>query len=166
MGSAIAGIISPKLARKLCTNCRKLRTTTKYEKDIFKGALGIDVNQIYDEVGCPECMGGYKGRIPIHEVLLLTQEIRDAISAGTSKAELRELVFSDDTNINTMLQDGLCKVLTGETTMDEILRLIQLDDEDMNSFDALVMNIMTTSNKETDNEDNSTEKNELETFSF
>jgi len=137
LGAAISGIISQKLARKLCTNCRELRPTTDYEKTIFKNNLGIDVNEIYEAKGCSECTGGYKGRIPIHEVLLINQDIKDAISAGMSKAKLRELVFSENSNINTMLQDGLRKVLNGETSVDEILRLIELDDEKLNSYEIM-----------------------------
>ena len=97
----------------------------------------MDVNEIYESNGCDACSGGYKGRLPLHEVLLINQEIKDAISSGLSKSKLRELVFSENSGINTMLQDGLRKVLTGETSMDEILRLIQLDDERMNSYDLL-----------------------------
>lgn len=134
LGSAISGIISQKLARKLCDKCKHLRPTTEYEKEVFKKALGLDVNEIYEEVGCSECTGGYKGRIPIHEVLMINDDIKDAISSGMSKAKLRELVFAENSEINTMLQDGLRKVLTGETSMDEILRLIQLDDDMMNSY--------------------------------
>lgn len=137
LGAAISGIVSQKLARRLCDKCRHLRPTTDYEKSIFKGALGLDVNEIYEAVGCDACGGGYKGRLPLHEVLLINQEIKDAISSGMSKAKLRELVFSENSGINTMLQDGLRKVLTGETSMDEILRLIQLDDERMNSYELL-----------------------------
>ena len=137
LGAAISGIVSQKLARRLCDKCKKLRPTTDYEKSIFKGALGLDVNEIYESNGCDACSGGYKGRLPLHEVLLINQDIKDAISSGLSKSKLRELVFSENSGINTMLQDGLRKVLTGETSMDEILRLIQLDDERMNSYDLL-----------------------------
>ncbi len=137
LGAAISGIVSQKLARRLCDKCKRLRPTTDYEKSIFKGALGLDVNEIYESNGCDACSGGYKGRLPLHEVLLINQEIKDAISSGLSKSKLRELVFSENSGINTMLQDGLRKVLTGETSMDEILRLIQLDDERMNSYDLL-----------------------------
>lgn len=148
LGSAISGIISQKLARRLCPHCKVLRPTSEYEKKVFKSALGLDVNEIYEAKGCSECTGGYKGRLPIHEVLYINQDIKDAISAGKSKAELRELVFAEKTEINTMLQDGLRKVLTGKTSMDEILRLIQLDDEVMNSYEALGFNAIKEDKKE------------------
>ncbi len=163
LGSAISGIISQKLARKLCSSCKKLRPTTDYEKSVFKNALGLEVNEIYESVGCPECSNGYKGRVPIHEVLLINQDIKDAISSGMSKAKLRELVFADTSNINTMLQDGLRKVLTGETSMDEILKLIQLDDEQMNSYQLLGLDNVAKSKEEITEEE---KKDELEQFSI
>lgn len=127
LGSAISGIISQKLARKLCKRCRGSRPTNIYEKKIFKEALNIDVDNIYTPVGCSECHAGYKGRIAIHEVLKVNQEIQDAITVNISKDKLRELVYSSGTI--TMLQDGLAKVVEGETTFEEILKLIDLEDD-------------------------------------
>ncbi len=127
LGAALSGIISQKLARKLCTKCRRARKTNDYEKKVFKSALNIDVNEIYEPVGCDECHQGYAGRIAIHEVLLINQEIRDAIIRNTDKEVLRKLVYSSGTI--TMLQDGLEKVVTGETTFEEIIKLIDLEDD-------------------------------------
>ncbi|MDD2208334.1 MAG: GspE/PulE family protein [Bacilli bacterium] len=127
LGSALAGIISQKLARKLCKKCRGSRQTNQYEKDIFKKTLNIDVDSIYTAVGCPECHAGYAGRIAIHEVLRLNQEIQDAITSSQNKETLRKLVYSSGTI--TMLQDGLAKVVEGQTTFEEILKLIDLEDD-------------------------------------
>lgn len=127
LGAALEGIISQKLARRLCKKCRKARPTTDYEKKVFKKALNLDITEIYSPVGCDDCHSGYKGRIGIHEVLLITQEIRDAIIRNMEKSELRKLVYSSGTI--TLLQDGLSKVVSGETTFEEILKLIDLDDD-------------------------------------
>ena len=128
LGSSLEGVISQKLARRLCPKCKKLRPTTEYEKEAFKKALNEDVKEIYIPQGCPECDSGYRGRIAIHEVLLINQAIRDAITKGVDKSVLRKLVYGvGDTD--TMLQDGLKKVLLGETSFDEILKLIDLDDD-------------------------------------
>lgn len=127
LASALEGIISQKLARKLCTKCRKLRNTNNYEKNLFRTILGLEVNQVYEPVGCPECSFGFKGRVAIHEVLLINQEIRDAISNGTTKEDLRNLVYNKD--VITMIQDGFYKILAGFTTITEVLKLIDLDDE-------------------------------------
>lgn len=128
LGSSLSGIVSQKLARRLCEKCKTKRPVTDYEKEIFKRALDIDVKEIYEPVGCSECNHGYRGRIAIHEVLLLNQEIKDAIVKGVSKSYLRKLVYGKD-GTETMLQDGLEKVLEGKTSFDEILKLIDLDDD-------------------------------------
>ena len=127
LASALSGIVSQKLARKLCDKCKQARETTTYEKQMFKNYLGLDINQIHEAVGCPECSGGYKGRVALQEVLLISPNIRDAISSKISKAELRNLVYSDD--VITLLQDGLYKVIAGLTTTEEVIKLVESDDE-------------------------------------
>ncbi len=127
LASALTGIISQKLARRLCPHCKTKRPTNEYEKSLFKNVLGKDVNEVYAVNGCEICNTGYEGRIAIHEVLLINQEIRDAISENVPKEKLRELVYKAD--VVTLLQDGLEKVIKGETTFEEILRLIELDND-------------------------------------
>lgn len=127
LGAALTGIISQKLARRLCKHCRTSRAATDYEQKVFKEALNIDVKEIYEPHGCEYCHQGYAGRIAIHEVLLINQEIRDAIVRNAPKPELRKLVYKSGTI--TMLQDGLAKVVSGETTFEEILKLIDLEDD-------------------------------------
>lgn len=127
LSSALEGIISQKLARRLCEKCRKVRDTNDYEKNLFRTVLGLEVKQVYEPVGCPECSFGFKGRVALHEVLLINQDIRDAISNNVSREELRNLVYSKD--VITMIQDGFYKVLAGFTTITEVLKLIELDDE-------------------------------------
>ncbi|MBQ9181516.1 MAG: type II/IV secretion system protein [Bacilli bacterium] len=128
LSSSLTGIISQKLARRLCPKCKKLRPTNDYEKELFKKVLNKDINEIYDTVGCEECGNGYHGRIAIHEVLLINQEIKDAVSSGVKKDVLRELVYKSD--VTTLLQDGLEKVVNGITTFEELLKIIELDDDD------------------------------------
>ncbi len=131
LASALTGIVSQKLARKLCDKCKKKRPVTVTEKNLFTSVLGINVDEVFEPnpSGCPNCSHGYRGRIAIQEVLLINQDIRDAISAGIRKNELRKLVYSKD--VITMLQDGLFKVIAGFTTTDEILKLIEVEDENL-----------------------------------
>jgi len=157
LGTALSGIISQKLARRLCTKCRKPKATTDYEKKVLKRALNLDINEIYEPVGCDECHDGYKGRIAIHEVLLITQEIKDAIIRNDEKSKLRKLVYGSGTI--TMLQDGLAKVVAGETTFEEILKLIDLED-DLGTDTNLGLK-ETLKNSETSNNSN---KNMIETL--
>ena len=131
LASSLEGIISQVLARKLCPKCRKLRKTNEYEKKLFKEVLNKEIEEIYTTEGCEECGNGYAGRIAIHEVLLFNQEIRDAISTGIRRDKLRDLVYQSD--VNTMLEDGLEKVLMGLTTVEEVLKLIELEDDEKGS---------------------------------
>ena len=128
LSSALTGIISQKLARRLCTHCRAKRPTSQYEKDIFKKVLGRDISEVYSAVGCEHCGNGYSGRIAIHEVLMINQDIKDAISSNIRKDELRELVYNSD--VITLLQDGLEKVESGLTTFEELLKIIELEEDE------------------------------------
>ncbi len=128
LASSLTGIISQKLARRLCPHCRKLRPTNDYEKNLIKKVTGKDVNEIYTTVGCDICKNGYSGRIAIHEVLLINQDIKDAISSNMKKEKLRHLVYSSD--VISLLRDGIEKVLDGQTTLEELLKLIELDDDE------------------------------------
>ena len=127
LASSLNGIVSQKLARRICPHCMKKRPAIDFERQLIKTNLGIDVTELAYSEGCEKCVSGYKGRIAIHEVLVISQEIRDAISNGIPKENLRRLVYSGDTT--TLLQDGLQKVVQNITTIEEILRLVELDDE-------------------------------------
>ena len=129
LGTALTGIVSQKLTKKLCPYCRGVRPTTPYEKKVFKNSLNLDINEIYEAKGCDKCHEGYKGRMAIHEVLLLNQEIRDAITNNMKKEDLRDLVYGSGTI--TMLQDGLTKVINGDTTFEELMKAIDVDDSDL-----------------------------------
>lgn len=128
LGTSLSGIVSQKLTRRLCPHCAKKRPTNEFEKETFKSALGIDVNEILVPVGCSECNHGYKGRIALQEVLLINPEIREAISRGDSKEELRKAIYSEN-GAKTMLQDGLEKVLAGKTSFEEVIRSIDLEED-------------------------------------
>ena len=128
LSSALTGIISQKLARRLCPKCKALRKTNEYEKKLFKTVLNKDIDEVYSAVGCEECGNGYSGRIAIHEVLVINQEIRDALSSGMKKEDLRTLVYSSD--IHSLLQDSLEKVIAGHSTVEEMLKLIELENDD------------------------------------
>lgn len=133
LGSAITGIISQKLVKKLCPKCRSTRPTTSYEKKLIKKHLGITVNEIYTPVGCKECNHGYVGRIAIQEVLMINEAIRDAITANINRKDLKKLVYGSKNDITTLFEDGLSKVVEGLTTMEEILKTVDIaSDEELN----------------------------------
>ena len=136
LSSAITGIISQKLARRICQHCKVERETTAYEKEVFKETLGKDVTKILDHgPGCEHCRNGYSGRIAIQEVLLINDEIRNAINnENIAREDLKKMVYTKD--VTTLLQDGLNKVLEGITSFEEIYKLIEIDNELDNLYDA------------------------------
>lgn len=128
LGSALEAIVSQRLCKKLCPKCRRPRKTTDYEKRVMKEALKIDIDSIYEPVGCDECYKGYKGRIALQEVLVLNQEIRDAIVNNATKEELRVLIYNNGHTLK-LLDDGLIKVINGLTSFEEVLRVIDIKDD-------------------------------------
>lgn len=132
LGSALTGIISQKLVKKLCPKCRGTRKTSTYEKKLIKKHLGIEVNEIYTANGCEHCNNGYLGRIAIHEVLTINEDIRDAITSNIKRKELKKLVYNSKEDITTLFEDGLNKVISGYTTIEEIFKTIDIaSDEEL-----------------------------------
>ena len=131
LSSALTGIISQRLAKKVCKHCQIERKTTEYEKRLIKRYLHKDLDTVFDAnpKGCNYCHNGYKGRIAVQEVLEFDNEIRAALNNENLKREnLRHLVYTE--NVITMLQDALGKVVAGITTFDEVYRIIEIDDAD------------------------------------
>ena len=129
LSTALEGIISQKLARRICPICKTIRPTTPYERKVFKDALGLNVNEMWIPNKCEHCINGFLGRIAIQEVLLINEDIRDIISRDdTDKEVLREFVYGKNHTI-TLLQDGLDKVVKGYTTFEEIYKLVEIEDD-------------------------------------
>ena len=164
LSSALTGIISQRLAKRLCEKCCEKKETTPYEKKIFKKVLNKDVETVYvaNPNGCDNCHKGYRGRIAIQEVLEIDDDIRDALNdEKLTKEERRELVYTS--NVITMLQDGLMKVLDGDTSFDEIYRIIEIDSDSNENygieFSNKDNNDITDENKKLE-ENNTQEKSE------
>ena len=158
LASSLKGIISQKLARRLCPHCKKLRPTNDYEKNIIKKVIGKEVDQLYTAVGCDECKNGYNGRVAIHEVLLINQDIKDAISSNVKKDKLRHLVYNSD--VISLLQDGINKVLEGLTTLEDLLKIIELDDDSKTSSTGLEHAMKVDALTKEDNGNNETKHQE------
>ena len=136
LSTALSGIISQRLAKMLCPDCRYQRETTKYEKKVFKKFMHMDVATVWDANphGCDHCRRGYHGRIAVHEVLELTDEIRNAINnENLEKEDLAKMVYDGGTI--TMLQDALIKCLEGKTSFEEVYRTIEIENEDDDNYE-------------------------------
>ena len=131
LSTALVGIISQRLAKMLCKDCRVQREATPYEKKVFRMFMNTDVTTLWDAnpKGCDHCRRGYKGRIAIQEVLELDDDLRSAINKDNlTKEELAKMVYTDKTI--TLLQDGLGKVLSGDTSFEEVYRVIEIETGD------------------------------------
>ena len=125
----------------LCPDCRYQRETTKYEKKIFKKFMNMDVQKVWDAnpKGCDNCRNGYKGRIALHEVLEIDEEIRIALSnENLDKKDLAKMVYSGNTI--SMLQDALIKCLEGKTSFEEVYRNIEIENEDGDNYESEMAN--------------------------
>ena len=130
IGTSLNGVISQKLARKLCPHCRITRETNNYEKELFKKVLHEDVDKVYEvnPDGCEHCFHGYKARTALAEVLLITDEIRTAITEAEPKDVMRKLVYING-HTHTLLEDGLEKIRDGYTNFDELFKLVDLEND-------------------------------------
>ncbi len=118
--------MSQRLVRKICQNCKKNRPMTDKElaslEELIPGLRG-KVKTFYQGAGCAQCNNsGYQGRIGIREVLEVNEKIRELIMARANSQQIKEVAVQS--GMTTMIQDGLEKVKTGITTIEEILRII------------------------------------------
>ena len=119
--TAVTAVLGQRLARKLCTECREpVPPPAGLEKRFNLAASGV--KHIYRERGCEHCRGtGYRGRIGIHELLVMTDDIRRLITAQPTIDDIREAAARGGTK--SMQTDGLMKVCKGITSINEIIRV-------------------------------------------
>jgi len=129
IASAVIGVVSQRLVRKLCPHCRQ---TDVIPPDVTNW-LGTIVKELPKEVklfrpgGCPRCKdSGYLGRTGIFEVLTMTEAIRKLVLSHTSAAELAEAASRE--GMATMRMDGMLKALQGLTPVEEVLRVTRVEE--------------------------------------
>ena len=124
VASSVLGVVSQRLVRVLCPNCKKpYRSPAGSSESILLAPEGPEENLLlYAAGGCGECDGtGYRGRIGIQEVLLVTGTIRNLVNKKSSAAEIKEQAVRE--GMLTLRRDGIQKVRRGMTTPAEILRV-------------------------------------------
>lgn len=127
IGSAFNIIIGQRLVRTLCPECKTSRHATTEEQTLIARIMEVPVadHTVYDAHGCDACGGsGYKGRIGIFEGIRVDKAVEDAVIADPREANITKAAKPQ--GIPTMQQDGLIKVLRGETSLDELSRVIDL----------------------------------------
>ena len=126
VASSLMGVVSQRLVRRICRDCRTEVSITNREKEIFS-ELGITVKSLYRGIGCQNCyMTGYRGRIAIHEVLTIDDRLRRALLDGESNSVLYQIAKKNGTTF--LLEDGLQKVAEGFTTTEEVLKIVNLSE--------------------------------------
>ena len=122
VGSALDSVIAQRLARRLCARCRKASTATAEELRIVGAPLTDPLPTLYRPIGCPECSEtGYRGRIALHEVMAVDEEIERLASQNAPAAEIAE--HAERAGMTRLRMDGWAKVLLGQTSIEEILRV-------------------------------------------
>jgi type IV pilus assembly protein PilB len=123
IASSTIGIMAQRLARKVCDRCRKpYAATPELLKSLGMATTG-DVTFYHGE-GCPVCKNtGYKGRVGIYELLEINEAIRGLIVAKASSAAIKNAAAQ--TGFKTLRQEGLIRVASGVTTLEEVLRVTQ-----------------------------------------
>ena len=118
--SALSAVISQRLVRKLCPICQQEYLASAAEKQY----LGVPLEEelkLHAAQGCEECnYTGYKGRTAVHEILMMSPEIRDNLANGGNTESIRKIARSE--GMKTLLDNLRELVLDGTTTMEELRR--------------------------------------------
>ncbi len=120
VGGCLLGSIAQRLVRGICPNCRIPDDPSASLVDKTFGRIGLPISApLYRGAGCDSCLGtGYHGRLPIHEVMVVTPRLTDAIENGLPHSKLREVAM--DEGMHDLLHSGLQLVLDGKTTLEEV----------------------------------------------
>ncbi|SEK50695.1 type IV pilus assembly protein PilB [Carnobacterium iners] len=124
--SAISGIVAQRLVKTICKECAETRKATPVEKEIFERR-----NQTIDTItftkGCDACRHtGYRGRMAIHELIVITDDIKELMMNKASIQEIKQHV--KEQGIRFLIDDGLIKVKAGKTTLEEVLRVASINE--------------------------------------
>jgi type IV pilus assembly protein PilB len=125
-GSAVSAVLAQRLARKLCTHCCEMYSPSV--EDMIKARVSPDVAAAADGVvfyrkkGCPRCgQTGYKGRIGIFQLLVMSENLENLAASGANREELERAAISE--GMRTLWDDGLAKVASGLTSIEELARV-------------------------------------------
>ena len=138
ISSAINLAMAQRLVRKLCSECKKQIDLEGDEKKVIDDILAtvydksylkdIDLTHVWQAVGCDKCnMTGYKGRIGIHEAIKMDYDIELVVRENSSEREIKKV--AEKQGLLSLRQDGILKVLSGITTIEELRRIIDIEKE-------------------------------------
>jgi general secretory pathway protein E len=123
LSTSLLGVLAQRLVRTLCPHCKEPHPLSESDRQLYE--FPATVTHLFKAVGCEACnFTGYKGRTGIYELLIVDEHIREAIHAGAGEQEIERLIRSHTPSIRT---DGLQRVLQGDTTLEEVLRVTRED---------------------------------------
>ncbi len=126
IGTSLRGVVAQRLMRTLCTACREERSeplAPKLQEWIPDGS------SLRRAVGCPECaMTGYRGRFSIVEILKITPRIERLITSGATADKIADAASAE--GMRSMWHSGLAHVIEGESTIEELLRVVDMPQDD------------------------------------
>jgi general secretion pathway protein E len=138
--SAVNGVLAQRLIRTLCAHCKvpvELSDTAIAQYGI-KRFLPAGERTVFEARGCEHCLNsGYSGRTGIHELFMLDETIRQVIQSGADASALHSAARAQ--GMITLYEDGLRKVVAGESSLEEVLRVTQ--DQSESSDDGLLAGV-------------------------
>jgi type IV pilus assembly protein PilB len=127
VASSLLGAVAQRLVRTLCPKCKELYTPGEEERRLLGGAPATR-DRLYRGKGCQNCYGsGYQGRKSVYEVLSLSPAIKRMIVDGKSDASIKEQAVEE--GMRTLRASALDEVRSGGTTIEEVMRVVDLKSE-------------------------------------
>jgi len=123
ISASIIGVLAQRLVRKICPKCKEeIKMTTKTEKILRNNGIELENVKLFQGKGCSNCNGtGYKGRVAIFELMMITENIKELIGKNATTNLLREQAIKE--GMKLLKDDGFEKIRQGITTIDEIVRV-------------------------------------------
>jgi general secretion pathway protein E len=121
VSSALIGVISQRMTRRVCPNCGSLTEVPASESLAYQQEMGEEKTTFIYGSGCKNCSNtGYRGRTGIFEILRVTEDIKTLLLKGGTAVEIRKQALAD--GMVPLIKDGMTKVKEGKTTPSEVLR--------------------------------------------
>ena len=121
VSSVISGTVAQRMVRRICPSCASEVKPSEAEMSAYRGATGEELEKYLSGSGCDMCSyTGYRGRMGLYEVLIMTDTLRSIILKGATGPEVRQAAVKE--GMTTILKDGMLKVKQGMTTVSEVLR--------------------------------------------
>lgn len=123
IASSVLGVVGQRLLRRICPSCKTTYTLSEEERIFYEASGGVPKESFYQGSGCNFCSGtGYKDRIGVYELLVMTPEIKRLIVGWASQEELRALAVKQ--GMRTLRQEAISLVAADVTSVAEVIRSV------------------------------------------